>query len=236
MDVVEPVEHPAKYSKEIMQSLEHLITDYVTKVRYMWDTRILDPMAGVGTIHNLSLPECITTVGLELEPEWADQHPQNVCGDARAMPFDNGEFDMVVFSPPYANRMADQFVAKDTSKRITYMHFLGRRLDERSAAGMHWGDDYRRTMRQVLIECKRVCLGPIIINVSDFMRTVSATRKRVGGQEQVPVVDFYRDTMFDLGYRVTLDLSIPTKRMKFGANGKLRVDCEHILQFEKRRF
>jgi len=228
-------EHPAKYSKEIMEALAHLIDQYWHGVYYKMDMRVLDPMAGVGTIHQFA-HDNIRTTGLEIEPEWAMQHPWTLEADATAIPYSDGYFDMVVFSPPYGNRMADQFEAKDTSKRITYMHFLGRRLHEDSAAGAHWGPKYWDLMHKVLVECKRVCLGPIIINVSDFLRTVSKTRNRPGGQEQVPVVQWYIDQMHDLGYRVTMDLEIPTKRMKFGANAKLRVDCEHIIQFEKRRF
>ena len=190
--------------------------------------RVLDPMAGVGTIHQLAVPGKIETFGLEIEPEWANQHPMTLAGDATDMPFNDDYFDIVCFSPPYGNRMADQFISLDGTKRITYYHFLGRRLDERSAAGMHWGDDYRKTMRAVLIESSRVVkpIGSIILNVSDFIKA---------GQV-VPVVDWYVETMIDLGYRVTDDIAVQTQRMKYGANAKLRVECERVLTFKLRRF
>jgi len=223
------VEHPAKFSLGILQRIQ----DYVyalpdTLFSGVKPIRILDPMAGVGTIHRLAVPGSIETVGLEIEPEWAEQHPDTIEGDATAMPFETDSFHIVCFSPPYGNRMADQFVSKDGTRRMTYYHTLGRRLHENSAAGMQWGDQYTKTMTSILIQCKRVCRseGLIIINVSDHIRN----------REIIPVVQWYRDAMHDLGYKLLDDIKIETQRMRFGANHKLRVDFEHILVFRLRRF
>ena len=221
------VKHPATYSQPILTELTRLITRELIHVGDL-PIRVLDPMAGVGKIHAMAVPGVIETTGLEIEPEWAEQHPDTKEGDATDMPFRDMAFHVVCFSPPYGNRMADQFVSKDGTKRITYYHFLGRRLHENSAAGMHFGPKYTKTMRSILIECKRVCDpdGYVIINVSDFIKA----------GEIIPVVQWYIDQMVDLGYRVFRDIPIATQRMKFGQNYRLRVESERILVFKLRRF
>ena len=188
--------------------------------------RILDPMAGVGTIHQLADPDRIVTTGLEIEPEWAEQHPSTVEGDATDMPFGKEWFEMIVTSPPYGNRMADQFVSKDGTKRITYYHFLGRRLHENSSAGMQFGPTYCKTMRDILVECKRVLVpnGVFVLNISDFIRA----------GEVVPVVQFYVDEMTRLRYKVIADKAIPTPRMRYGTNHRVRVESERVIVFRKR--
>jgi len=219
--------HPAKFSAPIIEVIRPML-DELSFLRDPPPMRVLDPMAGVGTVHTLAIPNVIQTWGLEIEPEWADQHPNTWEGDATAMPFPDNYFDAIVTSPPYGNRMADQFVSKDGTRRITYYHFLGRRLHENSAAGMHFGDEYQKTMRDIFIECKRVLTmrGAIILNVSDFIKN---------GQV-VPVVQFYLDLLHDLGYHVSRDVPVPTQRMKFGANGKLRVDHERVILFTRKKY
>jgi hypothetical protein len=218
--------HPAKFSEPIVVEL-HKIVNAATTVFDRVPLRILDPMAGVGTIHRLRVPGLVTTTGIEIEPEWAEQHPDTIEGDASDIPFGNESFELVMFSPPYGNRMADQFVSKDGTHRITYMHFLGRRLHENSAACEHFGATYCKKMDRILVECKRVVVpgGWVTINVSDFIK----------GGGVVPVVDFYLQAMLGLRFRVVRDVEVPTKRMKFGANHKLRVRCERVITFQKLR-
>ena len=67
---------------------------------------------------------------------------------------------------------------------------------------------------------------PPTLNVSDFIKN----------GEVIPVVQWYIDTMIGLGYKVVRDIEVPTQRMKFGANYKLRVPFERILVFKQRRF
>jgi hypothetical protein len=87
------------------------------------------------------------TVEVELEPEWASQHPRTMVGDARALPLPDATFDMVVTSPTYGNRMTDHHNAKDGSRRITYTHNLGRTLTPGNSGAMQWGEDYRQLHR-----------------------------------------------------------------------------------------
>jgi DNA methylase len=188
--------------------------------------RILDPMAGVGGVHQLRIPGDVATTGLEIEPEWAAQHRGTIEGDATDMPFGNESFEMIVTSPPYGNRMADQFVSKDGTERVTYYHYLGRRLHENSSAGMQFGPAYCKTMRDILVESKRVLVpdGVFVLNISDFIRA----------GEIVPVVQFYLDEMFRLQYKVIADKAIPTPRMRYGANHRVRVESERVIVFRKR--
>ena len=215
--------HPAKFSAPIMEELE-VVTKAVAEAAGR-PIRVLDPMAGIGTIHRLAFIPGVETVGLEIEPEWAIQHFSTIEGDATEMPFPNDSFDIVAFSPPYGNRMADQFVSKDGTTRITYYHMLGRRLHENSAAGMHWGDEYRKVMREILVESKRVTSNLVILNVSDFVKNATI----------VPVVRWYVDMMLELRFKVIRDTAVATKRMGYGANRKLRVPSERVITFQKRR-
>lgn len=217
--------HPAPFPNLIMNELR----DVVIALLPMFDrrpVRILDPMAGIGRIHQLRTPGVVATTGLEIEPEWADQHRGTLEGDATDMPFGSETFEMIVTSPPYGNRMADQFVAGTDTHRVTYYHYLGRRLHENSAAGMHFGPAYWKTMRDILVECKRVLVpnGVFVLNISDFVRA---------GQV-VDVVQFYLDEMFRLQYKVIADRAVPTQRMRFGANHRVRVGSERVIVFRKK--
>ena len=218
-------EHPAKFSQPILEELRQIVDVFVPAFGRR-PLRVLDPMAGVGTIHQLQDAGRIATTGLEIEPEWAEQHPGTIEGDATDMPFGSASFEMIVTSPPYGNRMADQFVSKDGTTRITYYHFLGRRLHENSSAGMHFGPEYCKTMRDILVECKRVLVpdGVFVLNVSDFIRAGKI----------VPVAQFYLDEMIRLRYKVVADKAIPTQRMRYGANHRLRVESERVIVFRKR--
>ena len=218
-------DHPARFSQTILAELRWIVAELMQKFGH-YPVRILDPMAGVGGVHQLQIPGAVATTGLEIEPEWAAQHPDTLEGDATDMPFGKECFEMIVTSPPYGNRMADQFISKDGTKRITYYHFLGRRLHENSSAGMQFGPAYCKTMRDILVECKRVLVpdGIFVLNISDFIRA----------GEIVPVVQFYIDEMVRLRYKVILDRRVPTPRMRYGTNHRVRVDSERVIVFRKR--
>ena len=142
--------HPAKFTDTHLEEVVKILGGNRS-------LNVLDPFAGVGTIHKLPY----FTRGLELEPEWADQHHATVVGDALDTKFDNECFDAVVTSPCFGNRMADSFKAKDDSKRHTYHHYLGRTPSEGSSAVMQWGKGYKEFHRKAWLEAKRV-LGYLI--------------------------------------------------------------------------
>ena len=199
---------------------------------------MLDPFAGVGGVHNLDPHgdpqragfgadnDWIDTIGLELEPEWAHQHPWTMVGDATALPFRDCTFDVVVTSPTYGNRMADHHNGRDGSKRITYTHTLGRPLTPGNSGAMHWGEGYRTLHSQVWKQVDRV-LRPgafLVLNVSNHIRK---------GNE-IGVSEWHRDTLMKMGFTVTDEVEVQTPRMGFGANRETRVGFEHVISFRHR--
>lgn len=214
-------EHPAPYSKGILDLVAAYFTKSPGKIR-----RVLDPFAGTGRIHDLGLAE-IETFGLEIEPEWAEMHERTTCGDALSLPFPWPDFyfDAIVTSPTYGNRMADHHNARDLSKRITYRHKLGRELHQNNSGKLQWGRDYRTFHKTAWVGCRRALRpgGLFVLNVSNHIR----------GGEEIDVVKFHRDYLVDLGYVEENDFHIPTPRMGFGANRDLRVEYEHVIFFRK---
>ena len=90
-------EHPAKFSASILEVLNDVVMREAERIEAR--LRVLDPMAGVGRIHELDALSVFDTVGVELESEWATQHPRTVVGDATALRFADCTFDAVVTSP-----------------------------------------------------------------------------------------------------------------------------------------
>ena len=66
-EVSDATEHPAKFSAAVMEQIEMFIKQYV---RHR-PLKVTDPFAGVGGVHALRRLPGVTTVGIELEPEWA---------------------------------------------------------------------------------------------------------------------------------------------------------------------
>jgi hypothetical protein len=215
------VKHPAKYSPEIVAELARLLDAFrVTG-------KVLDPFAGVGGIHQLRTSKR-ETWAIELEPEWAQQsalHGPTVCADFFDITFPE-KYAAVVTSPTYGNRMADTYDGRDGSKRMTYTTALGRPLSEGSSAGMQWGDDYRdfhqRAWERVFDEVVADG-GHFLLNVKDHIRD---------GHKQ-PVAQWHKAICKAIGFGFVADVSVGVRGMGFGANGKARVENEHILVFVK---
>jgi tRNA G10 N-methylase Trm11 len=202
--------HPAKFSSGVLEAVVSVLGDRP-------NLRVLDPFAGVGTIHRLAY----RTVGVEIEPEWAGADPKTIVGDATALPFADASFDAIVTSPCYGNRMADHHEAKDPSRRHTYRHCLGRPLSANSAGSLQWGEAYQDLHRRAWQEAFRVLRheGLCLVNVSDHIR--AGLRQRV--------VDWHLSTLIETGFLVETVLSVPTPRLRHGANAHLRVDDEKLL-------
>lgn len=105
--------HPAKFSKPILAAIRKVLVPEAQAVGHL---KVLDVFAGQGGVHELA-EQCVSTLGVELQPEWAAAHPDTIVGDATALPAEwRDRFDALVTSPCYGNRMADHHDARDTCK------------------------------------------------------------------------------------------------------------------------
>jgi len=223
--------HPAQFSTEVLVAIVEVIVPWAMQLGR--SVRVLDPFAGVGGIHLLArqseqAPPAlfgpahnVETVGVEIEPEWAGQHPRTIVGDATVLPFPDACFDVVATSPTYGNRMADHHNARDGSTRITYRHKLGRALTPGNSGAMQWGEPYRALHICAWEQARRVLRpdGLMLLNVSNHIRK---------GKE-IPVVEWHMGTLDALGFIIKDDIAVPTARMRFGANHSARVAYEHVI-------
>ena len=100
------VEHPAKNNLYLLDA----ITDYLTKP----GDRVLDPMAGGGSTMYVARKDRSVTL-IELEPAFVELLYENrpgftgeitiIPGDCRKILPIPGTFDLIMFSPPYANQL-----------------------------------------------------------------------------------------------------------------------------------
>ncbi len=105
--------HPAPYPRYILSELASYLRAYSRSVGRK--LTVLDPMAGIGRVHDLPRDVVAETVGVELEPEWARARKGTVVGDATKLPRAwAARFDAVVVSPVYGNRLSDHHEAKDS--------------------------------------------------------------------------------------------------------------------------
>jgi SAM-dependent methyltransferase len=196
--------HPARFSKKLMPIFEEYLDGY------FW---VLDPFAGTGRIHDV--PGEHHTIGIEIEPEWAELHPSTIVGDATDLPMVwTDRFDAICTSPCYGNRLADHHNASDGSLRRSYTHDLGRKLHPNNAGGMHWGPEYRELHEKAWNECARVLKpgGRFILNIKDHIR---------GGIRQ-PVTSWHLGVLVDLGLRLFAVQVVDTPQLKQGENSHLR--------------
>lgn len=213
------VAHPAVFSDAILPVLAQLLEpEHVL---------VLDPFAGVGRVHELrdAVDWDLTTVGIELEKEWADLHPDTHVGNALALSYADGTFDAVVTSPTYGNRLADSHDARDGSVRRSYTHDLGRQLDEDNSGAMHWGPKYRDFHRAAWLETKRVLRpgGRLVLNISDHIRQ----------KKRQFVSSWHTITLIEMGFELVDSARVETPRLKVGAHSSSRMRSELVLAFDK---
>lgn len=205
------VKHPAKFSDELMPMLAKALEPCRIGTH---PAIVLDPFAGSGRIHELQ-NFGFTTVGIEIEPEWAEMHPGTLVGDATQLPFENVQFDAICTSPTYGNRMADHHEARDDSKRLTYTHVLGRNLHPNNSGQMQFGPSYKTLHMDAWKEASRVLRpgGLFVLNIKDHVRKWQ--RVNVAGWHVTYLV-------MALGLELQYVVEVPTKGMKFGENRELR--------------
>ena len=210
--------HPATYSRAVL----NVIASYLEP-----GDHVLDPFAGVGTIHELAARCDVQTIGIELESEWADMHPNTVCADAREVAeiFED-QFDVIATSPAYGNRMADHHNAREGSHRNTYKHMLGRDLTDGSSAAMQWGSEYRALHAEVWHHCVALLRegGLFVLNIKDHVRDGEVQQVAAWHVDQLCRV---------LGLRLVAHHIIPGAGLPSGENEDLRVVGEEIYVFQK---
>ena len=213
------VAHPAVYSDNILPAIAELLEPQHAK--------ILDGFAGTGRIHELQdhVDWTVTTIGIEIEPEWATLHPQTIVGNALNLPFTDEFFDAYVTSPCYGNRFADSNVAKDDSERRSYTHDIGRQLHADNSGKMNWGQEYRDFHTAAWREAIRVLRpgGRFVLNISDHIR---------GGQRMM-VSSWHTETLLGMGLQLVDVNRVVTRRMRRGSNHLARVSSEMVLAFDK---
>ena len=215
--------HPAKYSDTLLPVFAEILKKHRCH-------SVLDPMAGVGKIGLLRDHGFAgRIVANEIEPEWAAQAPPWVevhVGDAAAMTWAaDGEFDAIVVSPTYGNRMADHHNARDASRRYTYRHTLGRPLHPANTGQLQWGEAYQEAHRRIWAECIRVLRpgGVFVVNVKNHIRK----------GEIVRVSEWHAEELQRQGLQLIERVRVECPGMRNGANARLRVPYEDVWVFKK---
>lgn len=209
------VAHPARFLSELLPAFARALDGA---------TRVLDPFAGTGRIHELRASG-FETYGIELEPEWAACSPYTAIGDATALPYPAGSFDAVCTSPTYGNRFADHHEARDASFRRSYTFDLGRELSPGNAGAMQWGPAYRELHVRAWQEAWRVLRpgGRFVLNVKDHVRAGAI----------VPVSGWHITTLCRLGFAALELVPVVTAGIPLGENADLRTRHEWIFVLAK---
>jgi SAM-dependent methyltransferase len=213
-DVGGGLHHPAPYSDALLL----LFCDLLAEHAEAGDV-ILDPFAGTGRIHELR--PTFETVGVELEPEWAALSPHTFVGDATDLTFADDEFDAIVTSPTYGNRLADAHDATDPERRRSYTHDLGRQLTGGNSGAMQWGEEYRVLHDAAWCEARRVLRpgGLFLLNIKDHIR--NGQRQRVSGWHVTKLVG-------ELGFEYVEQHEVTTSGLMAGANHDRRAGGEMV--------
>lgn len=221
-DKKKDTKHPATYTDSFIP----IFAKYLEN-----SSMVYDPFGGTGKIALIKDHGFKGKIYCnEIEPEWSNQYvgiDNWFIGDAANTDFiKNDFFDAICTSPTYGNRMADHYEAKDSSKRITYRHVLGRKLTDGNTGKIQWGDSYKNKHIEIYDELYRVLRkgGLFILNISDHIRA---------GQV-IEVSKWHKETLENMGFILIESIPVPTRRMGFGENSHLRVDHENIFIFRKK--
>lgn len=211
-------DHPAAYSDAIVAEIAKHVPASGT---------VLDPFAGTGRIHELANADR-KTIGVEIEPEWADKHPDTVLGSALHLDevVEPGSVDAIATSPTYGNRMADHHDAKDDSVRLTYKHTLGRDLTDGNSGELQWGPAYRAFHEDAWDQAVAALKpgGTFTLNIKNHIRAGEVQR----------VAEWHINyLMLEHGMEMVAFEPVVTKGLMAGANADTRIGYELVVTFRK---
>jgi hypothetical protein len=205
------------------------------RLRDGYPNTVYDPMAGVGGLEAILEPfHDLTPWGSEIEAEYAAEKAWIVHEDCRNHVDD---YCLVVTSPPYGNRMADQYLGTPVEqelrattgkkpRRNSYAIDLNRRVSEGSSAGLQWGPKYRDLMTDIWAHVAEKNVSPgghLIVNVASHFRD----------KEYRPVAEWTLSTLLDLGLVLIEARFVETPGNRDGQNRESRVGGELVYLFRK---
>lgn len=227
--------HPARFSKRIIETIDTMLGDLPPHLV------IHDPYAGSGErLGALCDGLGRTFSGTEIERPFIIDKRVKWGNSTKPATYPKHRF-VIVTSPVYPNGMADDFKAKDASKRKTYRQarasIVGK--DEPLAHDNmgKWGyrgtkrggtsskrQQYWRIARDVA-QCWLMA-DAVILNVSDFISKDSGVE---------PLVNDWIEMLTSLGWKVRRDIAVVTPRMKNGSDESRdqRVEAERVILFTK---
>lgn len=235
------VKSPAAYSKELIPGLRELIMRACVDLRQRHGRtrfRIYDPMAGNGARLEAMLAELFFGLdwkfelfGSEIEREfiacpWITH--QSMFDEER-------QFDIVIVSPAYGNRMSDQYLGTPAEqvrrqvdgtkpRRTSYAISLGRRLTVGSGAALQWGPGYRDFHTKAWTHVRDHNLvdgGHFILNAKSHYRN--------GGL--CDVSGWHKDTCLQLGLTLVEERAVACPGNRDGQNRDERLETEEIYLF-----
>ena len=214
------VSHPAVFSDPIIE----VVADQLPE-----EGVVLDPFAGTGRIHETATDER-ETIGVEIEPEWADLHDNTQQGNVLDLfgttTIKPESVDAIATSPTYGNRFADSHEASDADARRSYTHDIGHELHPDNSGRMQWGDRYRefhlKAYKQSVAALKPG--GHFVLNISDHVRN--------GQLQGVPL--WHVGVLMQMGLQWVGCQVVTTQRLKQGANSDARASGEYVVTLKKK--
>jgi hypothetical protein len=225
--------HCAKFSKELYEPIRQMISSIWSTLD---DRLVYDPMAGVGTLEAiLETFRPLVPVGSEIEEEYAAEKPWIIHEDCR----DHlDRYQLIVTSPPYGNRMADQYLGTPAEQKLraetgrkprrnSYAIDLNRRVSKGSSAGFQWGPKYRELMETIWAHVAQHQLlpgGHLIVNVASHFRD----------KVYQPVAEWTLEALLNLGLELTAAHLVATPGLRDGQNSEARVGHEMVYLFQRK--
>ena len=217
-DVPANPSHPARYTDVLLPVMASML-----KGR----RRILDIFGGAGGVFALEhwLGADVQIEAIELEPEFAAMHHRTRQGNALHLPWANNTFDAICTSPGYGNRLADKY--RPDADCFGYAQSLQRELHPDNGGGAQWnpnGGKYQVLHVLAYAEARRVLCegGGFVLNMKDHYRNEVLQN----------VTDWHVNTLKALGFAVVQRRKVKTPSLRYGENHELRVEYEHVVQFE----